>query len=63
MDNYKLTVNIEPTDKYEKAKQDLLEAKKSFGELSSDQQWQLIYDLFGAESVATLCQAMQKYFG
>ena len=63
MENYKLTVNIEPTDKYEKAKQDLLEARKSFSELSSDQQWYLISDIFGAEAVATLCQTMQKYFG
>ena len=62
MDNYKPTVGIEPTDKYKKAKQDLLAARKSFCELTRDQQWQLIHDLFGAEAVTTLCQTMQKYF-
>ena len=49
MNEYKPTVGIEPTDKYEKAKQDLLQAKQSFSKLNAQEQQKLIYDLFEAE--------------
>ena len=38
MDKYKLTLGIEPTDKYNKAKQDLIQALSSLQELSPQEQ-------------------------
>lgn len=58
MDNYKLTLGVEPSDKYEKAKQDIIQAKKSFDELTSQQQEQLVKEVFGAEAVAQICTTM-----
>ena len=62
MNRVKPMVGLEFTDKYEKAKQDLTEARKSFSELTPDQKRNLVNELFGAEAVASLCQVMQKYF-
>ena len=63
MDNYKLTVGVEPIDKYEKAKQDLIAAKQSFDKLSQEQKWHLINEMLGAEAATMFFQVMQKYFG
>ena len=41
MDKYKLTFGIEPTDKYEKAKQDLIQALHSLEELSTEERHEL----------------------
>ncbi|MBE6550552.1 MAG: hypothetical protein E7665_00315 [Ruminococcaceae bacterium] len=60
MNNYKIALKPESTNKYEKAKQDLIEALKSFNELSYEQQWNLINDVFGAKAVETFYQVMQK---
>ena len=63
MDNYRFTLGIEPADKYEKAKQDLLQALKSVGELSPSQQRMLVEELFGAAQVAMVFNAFRQYFG
>lgn len=52
MENYKLSVGFEPTDKYQKAKQDLLQAINSFRELDDTHKRRLLNDFFGAEKVA-----------
>ena len=63
MDNYKPTLGIEPTDKYEKAKQDLLQALKSYGELTSQEKECLMQEFFGVANVATVCNMLKQYLG
>ena len=62
MNQYRPTIGIEPTDKYEKAKQDLINAFYSFGKLSPVQQETLIKELFGAVNVATVLNIMLRRF-
>ena len=61
MNNYKPTVGIEPTDKYGKAKQDLLQALKSYGELSPQEKECLMQEFFGATNVAFICNMLKRY--
>ena len=63
MDKYKLTFGIEPTDKYEKAKQDLIQALRSVGELSNEERQVLLEELFGATQVAIAVDMFNKYLG
>ena len=42
MDNYKVTVGIEPTNDYEKAKQDFLKALNSIGKLTPQERQRLL---------------------
>lgn len=63
MDKYKLTFGIEPTDKYEKAKQDLIQALHSLQELSPQEQRVLTEELFGAAQVAIAINMFNKYLG
>lgn len=63
MNQYKPTVEIESTDKYEKAKQDLITAYNSFRELLPNQQETLVKELFGAANVAAMLNIMQRVFG
>lgn len=62
MDNYRLSVGIEPTDKYKKAKQDLLQALKSYEDLTSHEQERLMNEFFGAANVAVICDMLNRYF-
>ena len=48
MEEYKLTLGMEPTDDYKKAKQDLIQAMRSIQKLSPQQQQMLAEELFGA---------------
>ena len=63
MDKYKLTFGIEPTDKYEKAKQDLIQALRALEELSNEERQVLIEELFGATQVAIAVDMFNKYLG
>ena len=63
MIQYKPTIGIEPTDKYEKAKQDLITSYNSFRELSPDQQERLVKELFGAANTAAILNIIQKALG
>lgn len=49
LDNIRLTVSLEPKDKYDKAKKDIIEAMKSVQDLSAFQQQQLVKELLGYE--------------
>ena len=51
LNNYDISVNITPKDKYEKAEKDLIQALKSFGELNFEEQKQLAIKLFGIAQV------------
>lgn len=60
MNNLKLTLGIEPTDKYEKAKMDLIQARKSFLELTQQEQQMLIEELVGRANVATVINLLNQ---
>lgn len=63
MDKYKLTFGIEPTDEYEKAKQDLLQALHSLRVLSPQEQRVLAEEIFGTAQVAFAMDVFNKYLG
>lgn len=54
------TVGIEPTNPYEKAKQDLIMAYNSFAVLTPPQKEMLVKELFGAANVNVAIQLMQQ---
>ena len=63
MDKYKLTFGIEPTDKYNKAKQDLIEALRSLRDLPPQEQRVLAEEMFGAAQIAVAMDMFNKYLG
>lgn len=63
MDNYKLTVGIEPLDEYKKAKLDFLQAMESISKLSDSQKQMLLEELYGAANVAIMYGIFKKHYG
>lgn len=63
MVRFKPTFGIEPTDKYAKAQQDIIQALNSISELEPWQREQLAKELLGTETTAALCNMMRQYFG
>jgi hypothetical protein len=61
MFDYRITPDIVPNDKYEKAKKDLLQAICSFQSLEQQQQQRLANEVFGIETVAAFINLMQNY--
>ena len=61
MGNYRVAVGVEPTNDYDKAKQDLMEAYKSFSRLKPWQKEQLAKELCGADAASLLLKIMQQY--
>lgn len=61
MENFKVTLNIEPTDDYAKAKMDLLKALESIRALPPHLQQHLAEEMFGAQAVAVLTRILQQY--
>ena len=57
MDNYRVTVGVEPTNDYEKAKQDVMQAMISIRKLPLYQQRMLVEKFAGTANVT----AMNKY--
>ncbi len=62
MGDYKITLGIEPTAEYKKAKQDIIQALFSVQKLSPQQQKDLATELFGAAKVAFAMQIFDQYF-
>ena len=60
MEHYKVKINVEPTNEYEKAKLDLITAMKSIRALPPYQQEQLAKEIFGVQAVAELVRIMQQ---
>lgn len=54
MDNYRVTVGVEPTNDYDKAMQDVMQAMASIRKLPPQQQRMLAEELVGAVNVAAL---------
>ena len=63
MENFKATLNLEPINEYDKAKQELLKAMDSIRALPPHLQKHLAEELFGIQAVALLARIMQQYFG
>ena len=61
MEEYRLTLEMEPTDDYKKAKQDLIQAMRSIQKLSPQQQQMLAEELFEAANVMVLSQILRQY--
>lgn len=62
MDRFKPTFGIEPTDKYAKAQQDVIQALNSIRALQPWQREQLAKELMGADVVIAMYNVMQQYF-
>ena len=62
MEEYQLTLGIEPTDDYEKAKQDLLQAMQSIQKLSPLQQQMLAKEFFETAGNMDLLKMFQRYW-
>ena len=58
MNKVNAKIEFEPTDKYLKAKKDLVQAMMSINELSPIQQEYLVREFIGAEGVAALINFM-----
>lgn len=63
MDNYRMTVGIEPTNDYEKAKQDVMHAMVSVRKLPPQQQRMLAEEMVGTANVAALMNIFLQNFG
>ena len=61
MDRCKLTVGIEPTNKYDKAKQDVIQAINSIQELTQQEQQMLVTELFGAAGISAVLSLFYRY--
>lgn len=62
MEEYQLTLGIEPTNDYEKAKQDLLQAMQSIQKLSPLQQQMLAKEFFETAGNMALLKMFQRYW-
>ena len=62
MEEYQLTLGIEPTNDYEKAKQDLLQAMQSIQKLSPLQQQMLAKEFFETAGNMALLKMFQQYW-
>ena len=60
MDNYQITVGVEPTNEYDKARQDVIKAFDSVRKLPLWQQQKLAEELFGAANVAMLFRLLNQ---
>ena len=62
MDKFNLTIGIEPTNNYLKARQDLAQALKSYSELTPQEKECLMQEFFGAANIAVVCNMLKYYF-
>ena len=60
MEDYKITVDVDPEDQYIKAKKDLLEAMDSFQQLTQQERERLITELLGVAAVNEVRRIMNQ---
>ena len=58
MNDYKINLSVEPTNDYEKAKMDIIQAMNSIQKLSPQQREQLARELFGVERIELIRQLL-----
>ncbi len=61
MDRFKPAIGIETTNKYDKVKQDFIQAMNSIRELTQQEQQMLVTELFGAAGIAALLNLFNRY--
>ena len=62
MDNYKVKVDIESTNNYEKAKQDFLKALNSIDKLTPQERRRLLEEFYGAAKVQIIIDFFNNNF-
>ena len=62
MNDYKITMGIEPTNDYMKAKQDILQAMESVQKLSPIERQRLAEELLGTTQFMVLNQMFHQYW-
>ena len=60
MERYKVTLNIESTERYEKAKNDLIQAIKSYEELTYQEKIFLIEQMLGLEKAVAVYNYLKR---
>ena len=63
MDHYRVIIGVEPTNDYDKAKQDVMQAMISIRKLTPQQQRMLAEELVGAANAAALMKIFRQNFG
>lgn len=63
MNGFELKFDIEPTDKYEKARKAVFDAANAINDLNPAQREQLAKELLGANTVIAMYAFMTQYFG
>ena len=58
LNDYKINLSVEPTNDYEKAKMDIIQAMNSIQKLSPQQREQLARELFGVERIELIRQLL-----
>lgn len=58
MNDYKINLSVEPTNDYDKAKMDIIQAMNSIQKLSPQQREQLARELFGVERIELIRQVL-----
>lgn len=61
MYNCEFNVTIDPKDKYEKAKKDMIQAMNSIRDLDMQQRQQLLYELVGIEQFNMFIKLYQQF--
>lgn len=62
MNEFNITLGIEPVNKYDKARKAVLEAANAISELSPAEKEMLAREIFGRELVSAMYKMMQEYF-
>lgn len=62
MNGYTIKPSIEPNDKYEKAKQDVIQAIKSLQELTPEQRKRLVKEALGSELATQIFNYFPQLF-
>ena len=63
MQDFEIKLDVEPKDKYEKAKKDLYQSMKSYSELTQQQKQCLLQEAFGVANVAAIDDMLKRHFG
>ena len=58
MNDYKINLSVEPTNDYDKAKMDIIQAMNSIQKLSPQQRERLATELFGVEKIEMFRQVL-----
>ena len=61
MNDYKINLSVEPTNDYDKAQMDIIQAMNSIQKLSPQQRERLATELFGVEKIEMFRQVLPLF--